>query len=478
MPDWYVAENQSSMMKCLQHNQATGTPSIWAPETLAAFSRFYQKLSEKFPTGIDMISIGLVGCYSEGGYPLGVAQWVVPTGHKHTDFWVGDEHARKDFANHLREKYGNIAALNEAWGTSYGDFSQPEYPVFYARKGKKPRAYLDFLHWYAQSDIDFAGKIAEVIAKWFPDTPMNLLPGGTASLPQALGTDGTGFLKLAGETAKKYGRDKIIVTVADRGGHYFWEKFYTTAALFYGVRFISCPAGPGLTDANLVARIFSDASGGIDGYQDYPENIWPGADVWKQYSSYLTGDKSSVETAVFLPTTESYLQEHPIAARELGLAPTLEGARIMRDISDYDVVDERLVQDGALDKYRYLVVFQGNTVEKETMEKIAQWVKGGGVVIARDFGPMATVEGDTSVYRELFHAPAGSAGASVFRFSPTPSAVINVGDKDGAVFLAGPWHTAEQFGGAGRSGRWTAKKSALRLPVDPAKIGLFVSGQR
>jgi hypothetical protein len=469
MPDWYIRENQSSMLKCLQHNETTETPSIWAPETLAAYSRFYQKLSEKFPTGIDTISVALIGCYSEGGYPLGAAQWVVPTGHKHTDFWVGDDYARKNFSEHLRKKYRTLETWNEAWGTSYENFSEAEYPVDYARKGKKPRAYLDFFHWYAQSDIDFAAKIIDEITKWLPKTPINLLPGGTASLPQAIGTDGTGFVKLAGETAKKYGRDKIIVTVADRGGYYFWEKFYTTAAVFYGVRFISCPAGPGLTDAALVARIFSDASGGIDGYQDYPENIWPGIKVWKEYSSYLKGDKAVVETAVFLPTSESYLQEYPMASRELGLAPTLEGAQRMRDISDYDVVDERLVQDGALDHYRFLVLFQGSTVEKETMEKIAAWVKKGGVLIARDFGPMATVEGDTSIYQQLFPPSPESANLGIFRFSPCPASIIRVGSKADAVFLSGDWHAPEQFAAGEKFGRWTAKQSGLRLTVDPKK---------
>ena len=468
MPEWFISENKSALMKCILHNEETETPSIWAPQTVDAYSRFYQKLSEKFPGEIDMISVGLVGCYSEGGYPLGAAQWVVPTGHKHPDFWVGDDYARKDFADHLQQKYKNISALNEAWGTSYEKFAQVEYPVYYSRKGKKPRAYLDFLHWYTQSDIDFAAKIINVIDKWFPKTQINLLPGGTAALPQTLGTDGTGFAKLAGETARKFGRDKIIITVADRGGNYFWDKFYTSASQFYGCRFMSCPAGPGLSDAALVARIFSDASGGIDGYEDYPENIWPGANVWKEYSKCLTGKKAVVETAVFLPTSESYLQEYPLATRELGLAPTIDGAVMMRDISDYDVVDERLVQDGALEKYRFLVIFQGNTVEKNTMEKIAKWVKGGGVLIARNFGPMATVEGDSSIYNGLFKAAPASM-ETIFNFSPPVSSEINVGSKDGRIFLSGKWHSAEQFSAGEKSGRWTERNSGLRLPVNPKK---------
>ena len=73
------------------------------------------------------------------------------------------------------------------------------------------------------------------------------------------------------------------------------------------------------------------------------------------------------------------------------MAPWLEG---LRDILDYDVVDERLIDDDALRNYRLLIWPFGTRVESRTMEKIRNWVEHGGTLLVRDLTAVRTVEGN------------------------------------------------------------------------------------
>ncbi|MGB9619169.1 MAG: hypothetical protein ACPL7K_02005, partial [Armatimonadota bacterium] len=72
-----------------------------------------------------------------------------------------------------------------------------------------------------------------------------------------------------------------------------------------------------------------------------------------------------------------------------------------RDLFDYDVVDEFLIRDGALDRYRVLVYVQGNVTEEFALRKIAGWVRRGGALVTCDLGDVETVEGDTSIWYSL-----------------------------------------------------------------------------
>jgi hypothetical protein len=72
------------------------------------------------------------------------------------------------------------------------------------------------------------------------------------------------------------------------------------------------------------------------------------------------------------------------------MAPWLEG---LRDILDYDVVDERLIDDGALRDYKLLIWPFGTRVEARSLETIRAWVERGGTLLVRDVSAVCTVEG-------------------------------------------------------------------------------------
>ena len=72
------------------------------------------------------------------------------------------------------------------------------------------------------------------------------------------------------------------------------------------------------------------------------------------------------------------------------MAPWLEG---LRDILDYDVVDERLIDDGAMRNYKLLIWPFGTRVEARSLETIRAWVERGGTLLVRDVSAVRTVEG-------------------------------------------------------------------------------------
>lgn len=67
----------------------------------------------------------------------------------------------------------------------------------------------------------------------------------------------------------------------------------------------------------------------------------------------------------------------------------------MRDIMDFDVLDENLITDGALEKYKVLIMTDGNFLERETFESILAWITDGGILFLTDQQmALETIEGE------------------------------------------------------------------------------------
>ena len=77
------------------------------------------------------------------------------------------------------------------------------------------------------------------------------------------------------------------------------------------------------------------------------------------------------------------------------LGPTIRGGAKLRDLAEYDVLDELLITDGALTgKYRALVVLQADHVEDVVLDRIAAWTKGGGTLVLVGDMPLKNVGGE------------------------------------------------------------------------------------
>jgi hypothetical protein len=169
--------------------------------------------------------------------------------------------------------------------------------------------------------------------------------------------------------AKGYG---IVIQPADCQGAVFGDKWMGTAYQFYGVTESTEPA-TALDQKSFVRRVFSDASAGAKQFFTYEfEQHVP--DIHK-YIHLITGKPGETEVAVYCPTTLYRLGAN--------LGYTIQASNEMRDICEYDVLDEALITDGALTPQRYkaLVIYQAEVVDSPVLGKFADFKRAGGRLI-------------------------------------------------------------------------------------------------
>jgi len=77
--------------------------------------------------------------------------------------------------------------------------------------------------------------------------------------------------------------------------------------------------------------------------------------------------------AVLFPSTS-------IAFEPLILDSLYEQCSKLRDVLDFDLLDENMIKDDALEKYQYLLVLKGEIPEGGVSEKIKNWIKKGGIL--------------------------------------------------------------------------------------------------
>jgi hypothetical protein len=277
----------------------------------------------------------------------------------------------------MGRKYQTIDALNAAWSTSFRSFDDVTFPPQISDENFKPhpdaftspgarRQWVDFITWYHQAIIDFAEQSIRTTLKYFPKEKVRTKPGGNAGgvNPIAWGTYCPGYAKMAA----KY---SIVLQPADWQGKYFGDKWVGTAYAFYGVPLSTEPAG-GADHADFLRAMFSDAACGARQFftYDFPKHA---ADI-RAHVHLLTGHPAETEVALLCPTTLYRLGGD--------LKPTIDFATKFRDVTDFDVLDELLIADGALtpEKYKALVIYQGDFSDSPILKKLEAYLHAGGTI--------------------------------------------------------------------------------------------------
>src|SRR6202000_1146941 len=98
------------------------------------------------------------------------------------------------------------------------------------------------------------------------------------------------------------------------------------------------------------------------------------ADIAK-YAHLYTRHSGDTAVAVYCPTTLWWLGAD--------IWPTIRACNSLRDLCEFDCLDEWLISDGALTpaKYKTMVVFQCDIVQQEILDKIDAYLKAGGKVV-------------------------------------------------------------------------------------------------
>jgi len=486
-PPWYRQSVPFTRIQCLEHQQPVEAFSLWDPTWPAFIDKGYEAMAREFrpaapdtqrPTPSARLSalyVGIHGDYGEAGTLMG-ARVLVPgqkedwerrfgNTHDHLGWWCGDPQARADFRTAMLARYGSLERLNAAWKRAFKSPDEIAYP-------EKPRAearreWLDYVEWYQGS----VGRAVELnlgaARKHFPDTLL-MLPTGFADEDPRGGNDNSLLPKLAArykaEVRSTHGAFKPFAenaaTMLGRLG---------SASRFYGAPFWTEPPG-NLTANQEVERIFEAVSQGAKGHFDWASNAVPFRDVYYRYGKYLRVEKPVTDVAMFYPATAQRLRP------DRGFAPLFaQACAYLRDTMNFDIVDDRMVQDGCLTPYRILVMWEGMVTDQATLDKIRQWVNDGGVLLAYDFGKIQTVEGDTSWFSDLFGyvqelRPARVTERYVGRIPGMYR--IAVGQPDMADYLGGDWFEPEMQ--SGETYRWTGATATVRLPADPDRTYTLV----
>ncbi len=389
-PVWLREQKEKrTLLKCLEHGEETNYLSVFDPRTIEWYDHFYKNIHDHFGDRVDDIYACILGPYGEGNYPLAVPDWI-NMGHCHEGYWCGDEYATRAFQAAMERKYGSIDRLNAAWGKKLASFEEVLPPQEIAQKDFKPslaafptgedkRRWLDFITWYHQAIIDFAEQSLKTVLKYYPPSKVRIKPGGSAGgvNPLPWGTYCPGYARMA----KGYG---IVIQPADCQGAVFADKWMGTAYQFYGVTESTEPA-TALDQKAFVRRVFSDASAGAKQFFTYEfEQHVP--EIHK-YIHLITGKPGETEVAVYCPTTLYRLGAN--------LGYTIQASNEMRDACEYDVLDEALILDGALDpgRYKALVIYQAEVVDSPVLEKFTAFAKAGGRLIVVGSTPIQDVAG-------------------------------------------------------------------------------------
>lgn len=457
-PLWFQESDESVYAKCLEHGKETKIQSIWNPFLPKYVDRYLCISGDHYKDGglLESITLGISGNWGEALYPAigGFLQQKVRF-HTHPGWWCGDEYAISNFRKFVRDKYKSTEELNKTWDTNFRVLEDVAYPtvkniglikhfssaydkrflrdlsrdlydlrnprktisdgiqkskekgIFPFRDDKtNPKViwWLDFVQWYFGSMTDWAEFFIRSARKYFPDTEIYLVTGGDGN--PVLGAD---FSAQARVAAKYNAGIRITNQDDDYANSFILTRLVASSSRFYNSYFTT-EEGLYNTPEGVTMRIFDAASSGAKGayfktiihedtcsvFMRRTEQGTIGEPTKaiakiKQNLHHLTQDEPIIFVAVLFPNTTVAMD--PAVMRSI-----YRQASRLRSFLDFDLVDENLIIDGALAKYRFLVIFEECLLRQETMTEIDEWVIGGGIILTNTEAQLNIIEGDAKFH--------------------------------------------------------------------------------
>lgn len=150
----------------------------------------------------------------------------------------------------------------------------------------------------------------------------------------------------------------------------------------------------------------------------------------------------------------------------------LHGGPHAREELDFDYASEQMIADGALSRYKVLLILWGAIIEKPALERIDRWVREGGILVfcPRARGNPVTVEGDGAISNRWVAGDTGKGKVIVWRGEVIPGLEFSEGVK--GLLLKTPVSTRgsrprcrcrnrpPRIGACWRTGSWRCSISA------------------
>lgn len=402
-PNWFRASKDHVPCRCLEHQIDSKIESRWNPHLPRYIERFLSEFAKRYEkTGvIESVLLGIQGDYGEAIYSVTGGGWTfnIPGEyHNHPGYWCGDEYALASFRRYVEAKYGSADAINKAWGTSFASPSTVDFPGQAMLGGDMMsppniatrRRWLDFIDWYRAEMTDWAEWWIRTTRKYFPTTPIYLCTGGDAEPHH-----GSNFAEQCRVAAKYDAGVRITNEASDYATNFVITRWVASAGKYYGAYFGFEPAGAE-DEKGIVARIYNATASGANQLHDYSPNVVSSQsriDAQRAHVKWLFHvAKPIVPVALWYPNVDMTL-------RWGGYFPK---AGMLRDLVDYDYVDETMLRNGALASHKLLVILHGKVMEKADAALIAKWVAEGGRAIVMGVERFESVEGTSEPEALLF----------------------------------------------------------------------------
>ena len=378
-PDWYMKQNSPQVAQCLEHGQNGFSLSPWSPDLIKLNASFYSELKNNFSDQVSSITPGIYGDSGEACFISGQNKWLSPApDHQHAGFWAGDPLAKTDFMEKMLAKYLTVDTINKAWNTAFTDRSQITYPKLDGTSSRRQN--LDFANWYYDSMSQLTNKICTTARQNFPNIEISPRLICSDDSPMR-GQDSTVVIKEMAKLGGGVRAEKCGASALNFGR-------ISSACKFYGTK-LEVETGSDVNRTNAQRKYFLDASSGCSQIFARPDDILNVADIFSQSRREIQGEHSITEIALFYPTSW-----HRANLNETYPPKLSQAADEVRDMFDYDILDETMIEDGALAKYHVLMMFDGSIIDQQAYDRISNWVNNGGTLILRSEQlPITNIEG-------------------------------------------------------------------------------------
>ncbi|MGC8631835.1 MAG: alpha-amylase family protein [Thermoprotei archaeon] len=397
-PSWFMNSNKSVRSVCLEHKKDGGNQSIWSPylkeqvaRVLSAFKAHY--VGRK---SIESILVGISGDYGEAIQTV-MGNWPGKY-HGHRGYWAGDEFAKSSFREYLISKYGSIGGINSSWET---DYSWEEIRPFLPSCAPSRKAALDFYDWYVDSMNSFADWWLGELDDW--KGQVYLVVGGIDE-PE----HGSSIARLTRIAAKHKRGIRITNEKSDYVINFLLTRIVSTASRHYGTYFSTEPSGS-VDEKGVVARIYNAYSSGAVAYHDYIGNVYgpegekTALTTTKNYLGFFNGEnetnKPEIEVGLLISQNFRLLNNWWIKEEKLGVIKKI------REITDFDFLNEDLIGDGALSRYKFLIAPFPFQAPADTLDAIVRWIGSGGILISSEIpsevGGDYAGPGDFSMFKSM-----------------------------------------------------------------------------
>ena len=416
LPGWFFESPDNRKYICLEHGIPIEIPTIFAGTQDRYVQRFLQEFGRHYGSRPSLLGVrlGPSANYGEAQYPAtgGWGYQGRPL-HTHIGYWARDPDANEAFRSWVAHRYDGIEALNRAWGVKFGSFA--DVHTFLPATALTPRMRVDFNTWYLDAMSEWCEKWARWAREAMPSTSIYQSSGGWGAVE--IGTDYTAQTK---SMAKLGGGIRMTNENDSYLNNYGNTRMAASAARFYGAKIGSEPAGFS-SKRGVVNRLFNAIVNDADHLFYYDGNLTSNdqaVDAWLRYAPMLDQRaKPQAEAAIYFPDTANKLRDDTL--RYLRASAFLVRVHAMREVADFDFASEQMIRDGALARYKALVVVWGSVTEKDVVDKISNWVKGGGVLLYPDRelsreGGFQSIEGDTTAYKQWQAGDTGSGRVFLF----------------------------------------------------------------